>query len=389
MGTSDQPGTKQAHFGSLDSLRGVAALLVVFYHLPGWYPPFYSLEWVRKGGLMVNFFFVLSGFVLYHGYFGRIRGGRGLAQFMTLRFGRIYPVHLVFLVLFLCAEWLRYLALSRGAWGAAIPAFQDNSLGAFVECLFLVHALGFSSHANAFNFPSWSISTEFYTYLIFGAAAALLSKRSFAIVSLALASVSLTLLLFANTAIGNFHWWLRCICGFFLGCLSCAVYERFAHRKIAGGWSAAALIAFVPFMVLPMSEAMTELVFPLSVFVVLSLALAPESAVSKLLHWRPLRWLGDISYSLYMCHAIVFWVIRQAVRVVLKAPDIVVDSKTVAQVSPHMAAGLYLVAVAGPLVLASLSFRFIENPARRRTRKLVASWRERPSESIAVPDAVT
>jgi peptidoglycan/LPS O-acetylase OafA/YrhL len=196
-------------------------------------------------------------------------------------------------------------------------------------------------------------------------------------------------LLFANTAIAEFHWWLRCICGYFSGCLSGAAYEKIAHRKIAGGWSAVALIAFLPFMMLPMSEATTELVFPLSVFVVLSLALAPESAASKLLHWRPLRWLGAISYSLYMCHAIVFWVIRQAVRVVLKAPDITVDGKTVAQVSPYMAAALYLVAVTGPLVLAWLSFRFIENPARKYTRKVVASWRERPSETIVVPDAVT
>ena len=79
-------------FAALDSLRGLCALAVVLFHFrtDG---VLTNLAPIRRGWMFVDFFFVLSGFVLAHAYFGRI--GRQVAplRFLGLRLGRIYPLH--------------------------------------------------------------------------------------------------------------------------------------------------------------------------------------------------------------------------------------------------------------------------------------------------------
>ena len=65
------------HFGVLDSWRGVAALLVALFHL-NILSSIYSLHFIRNSYLFVDFFFVLSGFVISHSYghrLGTLEGG--------------------------------------------------------------------------------------------------------------------------------------------------------------------------------------------------------------------------------------------------------------------------------------------------------------------------
>lgn len=75
--------------GGLDMLRGVAALSVAFLHVPLAFPavdtPF------TKAYLAVDFFFMLSGFVLTRTYQPRFAAGLGAARFMSLRFKRLWP----------------------------------------------------------------------------------------------------------------------------------------------------------------------------------------------------------------------------------------------------------------------------------------------------------
>jgi len=62
--------------------------------------------------MFVDFFFVLSGFVIYASYGKRLRDGYGLARFMGLRFGRVYPAYFAALVLFFVFEMLLWLVPS-------------------------------------------------------------------------------------------------------------------------------------------------------------------------------------------------------------------------------------------------------------------------------------
>ena len=87
----------------LDGIRGVAAFCVMMGHIR-WpsalatLPPFHTIS------LWVDFFFVLSGFVIAHVYLDRLAGGMPVLAFMGRRFARLYPLHLLMLLAFVACE---------------------------------------------------------------------------------------------------------------------------------------------------------------------------------------------------------------------------------------------------------------------------------------------
>jgi peptidoglycan/LPS O-acetylase OafA/YrhL len=72
----------------LDAMRGIAALAVCAFHLPGIYPAFPA--WFGKGYLAVDFFMMLSGYVMARTYEARLRGGLGTGQFVFVRYQRLW-----------------------------------------------------------------------------------------------------------------------------------------------------------------------------------------------------------------------------------------------------------------------------------------------------------
>ena len=150
---------------ALTGARGIAAWLVVLFHLrlsiaglPGW-----AGAVLAQGYLAVDFFFLLSGFVLWLNYAPRLRAG-GIAAvpgFLRRRIARIWPLHL-----FILGGALA-LALMLRATGRATPQFPMAELPLHI---LLVQNWGFT-RALAWNDPAWSISCEFAAYLLFPAIA--------------------------------------------------------------------------------------------------------------------------------------------------------------------------------------------------------------------------
>ena len=98
----------------------------------------------------------------------------------------------------------------------ALP-FDKNNLDAFIQHVFLIQAIGPTGNALTFNGPAWSISVEFYTYLIFGVTILLLKHMQTYIFGL-IAIITLFMLV-ADFTYG-FNDLLRCLSGFFIGCLT-------------------------------------------------------------------------------------------------------------------------------------------------------------------------
>ena len=96
-----------SRFEALDAWRGVCALLVAMFHLQA-YSHIYDWSLVRHSFLFVDFFFVLSGFVIAGSYRAKLLGGFSIWHFMLLRFGRLYPLHLAILAIFIGIELLRF-----------------------------------------------------------------------------------------------------------------------------------------------------------------------------------------------------------------------------------------------------------------------------------------
>lgn len=157
---------------SLTSLRYLAAAWVLFYHFKEFFPDtaLFASNFTRYGFLGVDFFFVLSGFVLAHVYLPKIQGGRfDYWSFLVRRIGRIYPLHVLTLIVTIVISLVGLrLGWSYTVWNLA--EWTDLDSGAIIRALFahmtLIHAWG-ATDGLVFNLPSWSISAEWFAYLFF------------------------------------------------------------------------------------------------------------------------------------------------------------------------------------------------------------------------------
>src|SRR5260221_13216177 len=130
---------KQQRFVALDSLRGICAVMVTIYHFST-SSLLSDMPFIENGYLFVDFFFVLSGFVIASSYGERLRGGFPISRFMFLRLGRLYPLHIFVLCLYLpMAIGGAYSASSFWITALLLAVFTDGDLGNW-------------------NPPNWSIS---------------------------------------------------------------------------------------------------------------------------------------------------------------------------------------------------------------------------------------
>jgi peptidoglycan/LPS O-acetylase OafA/YrhL len=148
----------------LESLRGIAAICVALYHYPS-----SSFLYFKHGHFAVYFFFVLSGFVISLNYADKINNFKDLVNFQKKRFWRLYPTHFFVLLVIFLIQILKYFAVNYFEFKSGQIAFGDwYTLKDFVANLFLIQAIFNYFYVFSWNGAAWSISTEFYVYIIFG-----------------------------------------------------------------------------------------------------------------------------------------------------------------------------------------------------------------------------
>lgn len=362
---------RAARIEELESVRGLAALLVVCFHIPPWHF-LRDIAIINNSYLMVDLFFVLSGFVIFNAYHDRISSPSELLRFQFLRFGRLYPVHLLFLGVFVLIEVAKFLAESRfGLMSPNSAAFRENNLSALLQQVFLLQAIWPAGNAETFNAPAWSISVEFYTCLVF-AAITLVCGRAKIIVFVLLAIVAVVLLTRVNF---ESAYVLRGVAGFFIGCLTAGAIAHGQGQRwkwAVPSWaSTLVLTLLILFLVLKTDVDPDPFIYLLSSLLVLTLVTKREGLLNRILRQRFLVWLGTISYSVYMCHLAVIWGVNQFVRVILQRPEVVgADGISV----PQLAAWemVLATAVVFALVIATsvLVYRVVELPWRERARQV-------------------
>jgi peptidoglycan/LPS O-acetylase OafA/YrhL len=313
MTSSLTEGTRM-HFRVLDSWRGVAALLVAIFHL-NVFSVIYSLEFIRNGYLFVDFFFVLSGFVITHSYADRLGTLEGVGTFALRRLGRLWPLHVVVLLAFVIVEGAKAVSAARGASFYYPPFTGPTSLHSILTNLAFAQSFGIERQLT-WNSPSWSICAEFWTYLIFASALLIattwLRQMRFAteafIVAILIGSATI-LILFARHGIDATYdlGLARCIYGFLVGHLTYRLWRAASGIGFNTGLlEAGALIAVAGYVsVAGRSEYsfLAPLVFAFVVFV-FSFEAGP---VSRLMLNKGNAWLGRISYSIYMWQAFIIF----------------------------------------------------------------------------------
>lgn len=355
----------------LESVRGIAALLVVIHHIPHWNSGFFDVPVLRNGYLMVELFFVLSGFVIYRAYSENIRNPRELFQFQFLRFGRLYPIHLLFLLLFLGFEIVKYIAAKYYGIGSpnSVP-FDVNNAQAFMAHLFLAEGTGILPRVGSFNSPSWSISVEFYTYLIFGFI--ILKARRFKIaVFTVLLIVSYILCIIPE--FNRFDYMLICLIGFSCGCLVAAAVNLKTRQLPAGAPLLPLILLAVFLSYYPVGQGY-PLIYVISAGLIYTLVKSKDGWIKNMLKTKLLVRLGELSYSIYMSHFLVIWIANQFIRIILKRPNVRIGNEFFPQLSLLENFIAVTVIVAVTIAISWITFTFIEKPFRQRSRNLVSSW---------------
>lgn len=296
------------HLGALTGIRGIAAWAVVLYHIRlslAALLPDRAIAVLARGYLAVDQFFILSGFVIWYNYADRIRAG-GWAEarlFLWRRFARVWPLHGAVLAAFVA---LAALLLATGRDATGYPLAQLPLHIALVQNWGLTDAL-------AWNHPAWSISTELAAYLLFpGVVLAARWERwpSRALYALALALAASVQLIFAahgHAALGQdipaLGLW-RCLPEFALGMVLCILWRRWSAR---GVHAARALLAALLWIAVGLAWRLPETALVPGLFFLMLAALALDRGLAaRLLGGRALTWLGEISYSTYLAHYLLF-----------------------------------------------------------------------------------
>jgi peptidoglycan/LPS O-acetylase OafA/YrhL len=309
------------------------------------------------GYLGVDLFGFLSGFVMAHHYAERLatRDVAVAGRYLWLRAVRIFPL-----------VWLTLAAMVVAR--AVIPGFGSGAdrdgygAGDLVLQALLLNGWGFADRF-AWNLPSWTVSSEWLCYLAFPLAAPWIARVRSGPAALALAAATLAATVTALAALGHadmnaaLRWgWLRIAGEFVTGCFLQRAWASGAARGapwgVIGPLAVAAAIGF---------GAQDVPIAMVACFAVLVYALAQQrGALARWLSARPLTFLGDASYAIYLVHWPVLRVLRYA------APGSVPLTNRPGSI------GLVAFDLALVVAIAIAVHLAFDAPVRKRLRRLVA-----------------
>lgn len=361
---------KKHRFEVLDSFRGLAAVMIVLFHSQ-FYTDGTPNTFIRNSYIFVDFFFVLSGFVMAYAYLGKVSHGISFSKFIVKRFARLYPLHLFTLLV-----WLPYIAVKTYLYqqgiGATDPGIENSPL-TFIQNLLLLQGFSVST---SWNYPSWSIGVEFYTYILFFIAVHFMTshiRRFNAVIFVFIATTAYVMLIAVLDDVSMWKNIFRCVSEFFFG-----VTVYFLHYKysmtISKEWVATLLetllLILTVYLVTYMNPENGLQYFTVLVFmaIVYLFAIQDIGCISRLLKKEFFRHLGKISYSIYMTHAIfvtgmyniMIYVFKFQPGGVMGIPEGVLFSYTV------LLDTILVVVVIG---VSTLTYKYIEVPGQKYIKR--------------------
>ena len=337
----------------IDGLRAIAVLSVVAYHFN---IPLFGLSILRGGYVGVDVFFVLSGYLIGGNMIEQLRAGEfSLVGFYERRFRRILPA------LFAMLAIVSLLML---------PAAMPRDLVAFAWTLgsatLSVSNIWFSEHANYFAgvpdikplLHTWSLAVEDQFYLFFPLLLLLLwRRRRLALAFCVIAALSLCLSTYQvlHTPQPAFYLLISRAWELLLGFLAYQLRDRLPTGQIVReALAVAGLVLLFAGMELcafrPPFPGVTALPTTLGTAILLATGSHSSARLNRALASPPLVGVGLISYSVYLWH----WPVLVLSKTQLQLPLNTIEAK--------------LAAFALTLALAYLSWRFVEQPFRDRSR---------------------
>lgn len=324
------------HYALLDGLRGVAALLVVWYHVfegfqfAGNKP---VIDFINHGYLAVDFFFILSGFVVGYAYDSRWGKTLTLGGFFRRRLIRLQPMVIMGAVIGAAS----FLISGMERWDGTHATLWLTFLAFVCGCLMLPALPGMPREVRGngemfpLNGPCWSLFFEYVGNIVYALFIRRLSTRLLALLSFALCcaltwfavtdqsgygSIGLGWTVDRTNILGGM---LRMLCPFTMGVLMSRLFKPLRQARGAF-WTSAALLLIIFHVPYIYSDGALSLngvfeaaciiaVFPLVVWY------AASGKTTDIASTRICRFLGDISFPLYIVHyplmyAFYMWLIK-------------------------------------------------------------------------------
>jgi peptidoglycan/LPS O-acetylase OafA/YrhL len=280
---------------ALDGLRGVAAVAVLLHHIANILNRDFPFG---KGYLAVDFFFILSGFVLALAYDVTLHSQSGKARYARARFARLYPMILLGSVLGLAAALLTSEVLPLPLWQAFL-----------MQALCLPVILGGHTDIFLLNRPQWSLFFEIFANGAYAFASRHLGNRNLVLVIL----VSIVVLIcvgirFGGVGVGFYSenflgGFTRVVFSFFVGVLLGRSYSVGRLRVPSPGLGPLVFLLLL-FLVFPYKQNLSAAIFDLAIVLIafpLIVVAGANTTVPPSLR-SPAVFLGAASYPLYMIH---------------------------------------------------------------------------------------
>ena len=327
------------HYALLDGLRGVAALLVVWYHVfegfqfAGNKP---IIDFVNHGYLAVDFFFILSGFVIGYAYDDRWGKRLTMGGFFRRRLTRLHPM--VVMGALLGAVSFVFTDMER--WDGTHSTLLLTAVALLCTCLMLPALPGMPREVRGngemypLNGPCWSLFFEYIGNLLYATVLRRLSTRMLGGLTTALScalawfaitdqsgygSIGVGWTIDATNLLGGM---LRMLCPFTIGMFMSRVFKPLNHVRGAF-WAGAILLLLlfhVPFIGSCGAWCLNgvfEVVCIIGVFPAI-IWLAASGTTTDHVSTSICRFLGDLSFPLYIVHyplmyVFYMWLIKNEV----------------------------------------------------------------------------
>lgn len=302
------------HIPQLDALRGLAAVLVMFYHYNINYLPSFLSDFflIRQGWIFVDFFFVLSGFVITYNYSFQFNK-KTLFKFIKLRFIRIYPLLFFSVIVF---AFFIIVLFSFSPENLRYFTTKESIINGLLEPLLLVNSTPFLGNSQGINDPTWSISAEFISYFIF-AIISLLNIKSRKWIALILVFLSYFFLYISfdkGLYLTGDYGFVRGIGGFNLGVLVFMLYDNLKIKISEIYVYIFAVLIIICLNLINVNHDNFTLLFPfIFSFFIFLIAKSKNSLIISFLLTKPLQYLGKISFSIYLNHKIVFLLMTKTI----------------------------------------------------------------------------
>lgn len=377
---------QSTYISTLTPLRGIAALLVVVFHSVMAFAPLVAPDTthlIANGWLWVDFFFILSGFILSHVYGSNFQGSFSRTyywEYIRARFARVYPLHLATL-LFTVGCGLLMVKLASKMMPHFYLMFDLEALPASLLLLQSMHLFP----TTPFNGPSWSLSTEWWMYMIFPFLVQPFFRLKVAgkwMVLVGIVSMYLILMYYIAPRWANrlmiemgfaqamptlnvtADWGiLRCFAGFTLGMLLYQLYHlQTAFRWLNSGW---VFIVSFALTLAAMHFNWHQMLIIASFPVVILSAAYNQDFVKRFLETRPLQRLGDWSFSIYLVHMLIAFAVYCVM--LLRNPHKLssIEAFGYGQLSYAQGWLQCLWLVVATLIISAFTYHYFEVPSRK------------------------